>query len=90
MLIYNSATNSIMRDQLGDTAPSAVSSDSPNPYHALFVGAKLLSKAGAIAILGVLTGYLPGLSTPYPQSLPELSFTAAAQAQTVEIGRAHV
>jgi hypothetical protein len=83
MLIYNSATNSIMQDQLDDAAPSATNSDSPNPYHALFVGVKLLSQAGAIAILGVLTGYLPGLSTPSPQSLPELSFTAAAQAQTV-------
>jgi len=51
--------------------------------HSLLVGAKLLSKAGAIAILGVLSGYLPGFSFSSPQALPELSFTAAAQAQTV-------
>ena len=83
MLIYNSATNSIMQDQSSDTATSAARTDPSNSDQTLFVSVKVLSQAVAIAILGVLTGYLPGLSTPSPQSWPELSFTAAAQAQSV-------
>lgn len=84
MLIYNSAANSVMLDKSGTATPVA-QPDSQNPwgYRSLFGGAKLLGKAGAIAILGVLTGYLPGLSIPSPHALPELSFTAAAQAQAV-------
>jgi len=38
---------------------------------------------GAIAIFGVLSGYLPGLSFSSPQALPQLLFTAPAQAQSV-------
>lgn len=83
MLIYNSVTNSVMQDQSGDATPSAASSYSPNPDRVFFVKTRLLFQAGAIAIFGVLTGYLPGLSTPSLHSWPELSFTAAAQAQTV-------
>lgn len=93
MLISNSATNLIMLNKSGFAALRllprwvAISAESQAPsslgYRSLGAGAKLLSKAGAIAILGVLSGYFPGLSFSSSQALPELSFTAAAQAQSV-------
>jgi hypothetical protein len=38
---------------------------------------------GAIATLGVLSGYLPGLSSPSFQGAPQLTFNAPAQAQAI-------